>query len=336
MSVRRPLVRRSRARALAWLLPAVLAGAAAGCRRTPPPPPPPPLPALGQVTVVDMAPERSGPRLDTDVLAAEIRRQLAGSGLVATSPLDAGVAGVGGGGSADAAAQHAMSPGRARPVLSVRAEVAAETLEVDQKGLVRAAVRVKLATRPELSAGAIAEDLNAGAERPYEVRPGLNRASLRQQVAASATADLMRAFIARKRLATASPDALREALGADGGGLREEAIRQIGARALKDHGPALLPLLHDPDEAVRDAALGALLALGDRRAVPELTRSRSLRDRREMGKILEAIATLGGDEARDYLSFVAESHDDEGIRALAADARRRLEQRADAGHRERK
>jgi hypothetical protein len=334
MSVRHPLVRRSRIPALAWLLPAALAGAVAGCRRAPPAPPPPPLPTLGQVTVVDVAPERSGPRLDTDVLAAEIRRQLAGSGLLAMSPLDAGV-GSSGDGTA-AAAQPAPPPGRARPVLSARAEVAAETVEVDQKGLVRASVRVRLATRPELSAGAINEDLNAGAERPYEVRPGMNRASLRQQVAASATADLLRAFIARKRLATASPDVLRDALGADAGGLREEAIRQIGARALKDQGPALLPLLHDPDEAVRDAALGALLALGDRRAVPELTRSRSLRDRREMGKILEAIATLGGDEARDYLSFVAESHDDEGIRALAADARRRLEQRADAGQRERK
>jgi hypothetical protein len=52
-----------------------------------------------------------------------------------------------------------------------------------------------------------------------------------------------------------------------------------------------------------------------------------------MGKILEAIAALGGDEARDYLGFVAESHDDEDIRALAADARRRLQQRTDAGRR---
>jgi len=39
-----------------------------------------------------------------------------------------------------------------------------------------------------------------------------------------------------------------------------------------------------------------------------------------MRKILDAIATLGGGEARDYLSFVAETHDDEEIRTMAAEA----------------
>ena len=34
-----------------------------------------------------------------------------------------------------------------------------------------------------------------------------------------------------------------------------------------------------------------------------------------MRKIIEAIAILGGQEADDYLSFVASSHDDEEIRA---------------------
>src|SRR5206468_7769825 len=52
--------------------------------------------------------------------------------------------------------------------------------------------------------------------------------------------------------------------------------------------PTLLKLLDDPDEPTRDAALGALIALGDRRAVSALTRSRSLRDRHEMRKIIEA------------------------------------------------
>jgi len=37
------------------------------------------------------------------------------------------------------------------------------------------------------------------------------------------------------------------------------------------------------------------------------------------------MATLGGEEALDYLSFVAESHDDPEIRELAKAAKARLE-----------
>ena len=96
---------------------------------------------------------------------------------------------------------------------------------------------------------------------------------------------------------------------------------------MRGEAPALLALLEAPEEPLRDAALGALIALGDQRAVAELARHRSLRDRREMEKILEAIAILGGDEARSYLSFVADTHDDESIRKQAAEALRRLDRR---------
>ena len=117
------------------------------------------------------------------------------------------------------------------------------------------------------------------------------------------------------------------ALAADGGELREEAIRVAGQRQLRQEIPQLLKLLNDPDEATRDAALGALIAMKERRAVTELTKSRSLRDRREMRKILEAVSLLGGQEALDYLSFVAATHDEEEIRTEAAAARARLERR---------
>ena len=79
---------------------------------------------------------------------------------------------------------------------------------------------------------------------------------------------------------------------------------------------------------MRDAALGALIAMRERRAVRELTQSRSLRDRREMRKIIEAISILGGQEADEYLSFIAATHDDDEIRAEAAAARARLQRRA--------
>jgi HEAT repeat protein len=139
--------------------------------------------------------------------------------------------------------------------------------------------------------------------------------------------DLIDGYVARRQIQDGPPAAVHAALQADGGELREEAIRAVGARKLRDEVPRLLKLLGDPDEPTRDAALGALIALGDRRAVSELTRTRSLRDRREMRKIIEAISILGGQEADDYLSFVAATHDDDEIRAEAAAARARLARR---------
>jgi uncharacterized protein HemY len=51
-----------------------------------------------------------------------------------------------------------------------------------------------------------------------------------------------------------------------------------------------------------------------------------------MRKIIEAISILGGQEADEYLSFVAATHDDDEIRAEAAAARIRLQRReAEAG-----
>jgi HEAT repeat protein len=110
-----------------------------------------------------------------------------------------------------------------------------------------------------------------------------------------------------------------------------EAIRAVAERKLTAEVPTLLRLLSHDDEAVRDAALGALVDLRDRRAVSELAKQRSMRDRREMRKILDAIATLGGQEAAEYLSFVADAHEDEEIKRMAKQALDRLKRRSDGG-----
>ena len=255
-------------------------------------------------------PSESG-RLDVDAIAAALRTSLQASGLVrAPSPSDAG-------------------SGPDVAVVRVVASVGVEVVEAEKKGLVRAGVNLQLATRPAEAPGAINEALSAGGEQIYEVGPRVERGRLAQRLAERTASDLLAGFIARAKLATAPPPEVHAAIVADGGTLREEAIRVAGARQLRDEAPTLLHLLQDDEESVRDAALGALIAMRDRRAVTELTRNRSLRDRREMRKILEAIAILGGDEAREYLSFVAETHDDEEIRRLAADAQTRLLRRDD-------
>jgi hypothetical protein len=49
-----------------------------------------------------------------------------------------------------------------------------------------------------------------------------------------------------------------------------------------------------------------------------------MKDGREMRKIIDALAAIGGQEATDYLSFVADAHEDEEIREMAKAALFRL------------
>jgi hypothetical protein len=300
-----------------------------------------PRPALGEVTLQNTTPPGATPpaSVDFDRLQGSLRARLAQSGLFA-----------------------ATDGGPPAAVVRVRADVALDGAEVEDKGVARAAVRLRFDTRPSDAPGAIEEDLAGEGEQVYPIhaggagpkasspkasrttargakaRPAAGGASptgdekraLFERLALRVAGDLIDSFAAREKLATAPESAIRAALRADGGELQEQAIRIAGERKLSDEVPALLDLLENPNESVRDAALGALIQIGDRRAVTALTKSRSLHDRREMRKIIEAIATLGGDEALDYLSFVAASHDEEEIRALAAAAKQRLERRQQA------
>lgn len=109
--------------------------------------------------------------------------------------------------------------------------------------------------------------------------------------------------------------------------LRMVAMQILGARRDREALPALFEMLKHPDMEVRDRAIGALIEIGDRRAVKALASSAQFSDTFELGKILEAVATLGGPEARSYLEFVASGHQSEQIRAEARVALSHLERR---------
>jgi hypothetical protein len=219
----------------------------------------------------------------------------------------------------------------------VRASVGTEVVEAGAVGEARAVVGLQLDDgRSEAPDGVSFKLQGRGSERyaiPKPARKGAAaapapaRAAILNRLVLRIAGDLIDGYLARRQLERGPPAVVHAALQADGGELREEAIRAVGERKLRDEAPTLLRLLSDPDEPTRDAALGSLIALGDRRAVSELTRTRSLRDRHEMRKIIEAIAILGGQEADQYLSFVAATHDDDEIRAAAAAARARMERR---------
>lgn len=108
--------------------------------------------------------------------------------------------------------------------------------------------------------------------------------------------------------------------------VRFEAIHVAAERRLRVAVPALIDLLGSDDDRLRDRALGALVAIGDRRAVKPVTRFARFDDTANLPKAIDALGSLGGDEARAYLEFVVSSGD-EDMRELARDALRRLDAR---------
>ncbi len=272
------------------------------CKRSGPGPAVPVL--LGPVSVEAVsAPGDS--LIDRDALADLARKQLLQAGIFA-------------GESRQRRASAALA--------TVQIGLAMESVKADGKAAARAMVRLQIATRPEgLAPAHFSEDTHANVEMLYS--PDAETKSVFQRLAERSVTDLLTTYVGRQKLWTADRATLHASLQA-AGELRVEAIRVAAARKLLDEVPTLISLLSDEDESVRDAALGALVTLRDQRAVPALTKTRSMRDTREMGKIIEALAVLGGQEAMDYLAFVADAHENEEIRHIAAEALQRAKDQA--------
>ncbi len=260
---------------------------------------------LGAISVEPIPATGESTPLDRDALVRQVRTQLQQAGIFARE-----------------------DPKRKEVtvVANVRIGLAMESVQADGKALARAVVRLQVATRPEGRAPAhLSDDSRASAEMLYP--PDTEEGTVFQRLAERSIADLLASYVSRQKLWTADSSALRASL-STAGELRVEAIRVVAARKAVDEVPILLTLLNDEDETVRDAALGALVTMRDARAVPVLTKSRSMRDGREMGKIVEALAVLGGQEAVDYLAFVADTHESEEIRQLARQALQRAKGQA--------
>ena len=309
----------------------VLQGSLA-CRRAPEPSAKPEIKRLrlGDVEVLDANANGVLPiKVDAAAIEALLRSRLKASGLVETNDSR-------GDARNDAAASASRDiptgPGVPpdAPVLRVRVRHANEIVELETRGRLLVSVSIRLDTRPSEAPGALNEELSATGERNFDVTPTTDRRALVQATLAQTAKDLLDGFLAHARLMTAGSPELHRLIREDGP-LREEAVRQVGTRKLTDEGAYIVGLLNNDSEPLRDAALGALIQLREPRTVRELTRTRSMRDRREMRKILEAISILGGQEAHDYLAFVVGSHDDEEIRTIAREALARLERRVDAG-----
>jgi hypothetical protein len=225
-------------------------------------------------------------------------------------------------------AQVFAPPETDRPTAQVSLTIDVFSVSETAQPEIGAKVRLRITVRPSAVPARFSEDVEAVGQAPMAESDGARAAF--QHLAERTVGDLLLAFVSRQKLWEGSIAEIAAALKSAESDVRVEALRIIAARGLRAEIPPVLHLLSDEDENVRDAALGTLVALHERGAVKVLAESRHMRDAREMRKILDAIATLGGREAQEYLSFVAETHDDEEIRDMAKAAMDRLERHAES------
>ena len=101
---------------------------------------------------------------------------------------------------------------------------------------------------------------------------------------------------------------------------RDYAIRVLADRRSPAAVPQLIARLEDPNPEVARRAAGALIAIGDRRAVGPLIEMTRRRRGDDVGPILYAIGSLGGPEAEAYLFTLESGSPDEDVRRAAQGA----------------
>jgi hypothetical protein len=297
------------------LLVAMALASAAGCSRraTAPAAPPGRAPLLVALRLVDRTPEAERPALvDLAAIREEALRLCREAGTFTPA--------------------LGREPAQGQEAWQLRVEVGLGEDTRDGRGLARAAVVVRLEQvggRPD----AARLDTQGGAEQPYALEtpdPNGVYTSLVKRV----MGDLLKGLLARVRLRHSDLQTLIAALGSPEAEVRLGAITAAAERRERGAVPALLERLADPVDVVRDRALGALVEIGDRRAVKALTKQTKFQDLDGMHKIIDAIGSLGGEEARSYLEFVASGHEEPDIREQAKEALdrlRRKEQRSATG-----
>jgi hypothetical protein len=313
----------------ALLIVAVLAGAVGpACKRSPGPPPasdgPPPAPDAGGrevIRVVQIAvethawPEVAGPLLSDQVLAGRVWEGLSQSPrfeAVGRRPF------------ADAA------PGVRQRRARLRVAYGVEEPIPDKKGtpFLRALAMLTVDWAGEDEGPELWSSVACDGELPRDRhRVPEQAAALVECAITRGTADL----VAREDIRTGELPAILKALDDPDAALRQVAFAAIGERHLSGAVPRLLELLHSSDELVRDGAIGALVALREPRAVRPLIDLAQFNDLDLMRRVIDAVGTIGGSEAKSYLELVAAGHDVPIIRELAEKALERMARRPDGG-----
>ena len=156
---------------------------------------------------------------------------------------------------------------------------------------------------------------NTGEGAGSELRAAAFEGALRLAVSEAALA-LAYQIEARKK-----PDTeLVRDLSAPDPRLRDYAVRALADRRNPVAVPSLIARLNDESPGVVIRSIGALVAIGDRRAVRPLIELSRRRSPQVVSQILYALGSLGGAEAESFLYTLESGAAEEEVRRAAAEA----------------
>src|SRR5216683_38727 len=124
-------------------------------------------------------------------------------------------------------------------------------------------------------------------------------------------------------------DELSRDLGDGDPRVRDYAIRALADRRSPAVVPQLIARLEDDNPAVALRAVGALVAIGDRRAVEPLIEMTRKRPPQLVAQVLYALASLGGPTAEAFLYTLESGSPDDEVRHAATEALAELRRKRD-------
>ena len=113
---------------------------------------------------------------------------------------------------------------------------------------------------------------------------------------------------------------LSEGLRSDSSRVREYSLRTLADRRHPAAAPLLVARLKESDPAAIRSAMGALVEMRARSAVPDLIELARGKEAGFVQEVLFALGEIGGEEAEAYLYTVAQGHDQPTVQAAAQQA----------------
>ncbi len=165
---------------------------------------------------------------------------------------------------------------------------------------------------------------NVLAERPLAPADQKRAPAIAVEMIEQSVLEAGRGLVAKEELRQGDDAAVLAGLDAKDPDLVLWSLELVAERKLAAGFERALALLRAQDAGVRAAALRVLVALKDPRAVAPLAKMANFSNPEELRMVIEAVSAIGGDEAAEFLEYVATGHSDADLRSRAREGLERI------------